>query len=168
MIPPLSHNETIQDLMIIEKIRGPFSTGYLELNSTDLNDNPIVTFNYFEDKRDLQRCVRGIEIVREVIESGPVSEFRHPSFSFQSLIELMALIPNNLRTRHVTGSYSVEQFCNETLTTMYHYHGGCQVNGVVDGDYKVIGADALRVIDGSTLFQSPGANPQATLMMLGR
>jgi choline dehydrogenase len=52
--------------------------------------------------------------------------------------------------------------------TIWHYHGGCQVGRVVDNDYKVLGVDALRVIDGSTFNYSPGANPQATLMMLGR
>ncbi|KAF8379398.1 hypothetical protein HHK36_028833 [Tetracentron sinense] len=39
---------------------------------------------------------------------------------------------------------------------------------VVDRDYKVLGVDALRVIDGSTFNHSPGTNPQATVMMLGR
>ncbi|BBG98656.1 Glucose-methanol-choline oxidoreductase family protein [Prunus dulcis] len=28
--------------------------------------------------------------------------------------------------------------------------------------------DSLRVIDGSTFYHTPGANPQATVMMLGR
>ncbi|KAI3873346.1 hypothetical protein MKX03_003215, partial [Papaver bracteatum] len=35
-------------------------------------------------------------------------------------------------------------------------------------DYKVLGVDSLRVIDGSTFIDSPGTNPQATIMMLGR
>lgn len=52
--------------------------------------------------------------------------------------------------------------------TIWHYHGGCQVGKVVDHDYKVLGVDALRVIDGSTFYYSPGTNPQATVMMLGR
>ena len=39
---------------------------------------------------------------------------------------------------------------------------------VVDGNYKIFGVDALRVIDGSTLINSPGTNPQASLLMLGR
>jgi choline dehydrogenase len=52
--------------------------------------------------------------------------------------------------------------------TIWHYHGGCQVGQVVDLDYKVFGIDALRVVDGSTFRFSPGTNPQATVMMLGR
>ncbi|XVF41502.1 hypothetical protein PTKIN_Ptkin01aG0284600 [Pterospermum kingtungense] len=50
---------------------------------------------------------------------------------------------------------------------MWHYHGGCQVGKVVARDYKVLGVDGLRIIDGSTFSFSPGTNPQATLMMLG-
>lgn len=56
----------------------------------------------------------------------------------------------------------------DTVMTIWHYHGGCQVNRVVDRNYKVFGVDSLRVIDGSTFDYSPGTNPQATVMMLGR
>nr|GEY32118.1 putative reverse transcriptase domain-containing protein [Tanacetum cinerariifolium] len=38
----------------------------------------------------------------------------------------------------------------------------------VDDEYKVIGVNSLRVIDGSTLLNSPKTNPQASVMMLGR
>lgn len=46
--------------------------------------------------------------------------------------------------------------------------GGCVVGRVVDCDLRVIGIGALRVVDGSVFGVSPGTNPQATLMMLGR
>ncbi|ONI15184.1 hypothetical protein PRUPE_3G029300, partial [Prunus persica] len=52
--------------------------------------------------------------------------------------------------------------------TIWHYHGGCQVGRVVDKGYRVLGIDSLRVIDGSMFYHTPGANPQATVMMLGR
>lgn len=38
---------------------------------------------------------------------------------------------------------------------------------VSDSDLRVIGINALRVVDGSIFTLSPGTNPQATLMMLG-
>ena len=47
-------------------------------------------------------------------------------------------------------------------------HGGCLVGKVVDRNFRVIGIDALRVVDGSIFTVSPGTNPQATLFMLGR
>ncbi|KAL6004681.1 hypothetical protein ACLOJK_005236 [Asimina triloba] len=63
---------------------------------------------------------------------------------------------------------SVEQYCRDTVMTIWHYHGGCQSGRVVDHDYRVLGVDASRVIDGSTFNYSPGTNPKATVMMLGR
>ncbi|XP_051137844.1 protein HOTHEAD-like [Andrographis paniculata] len=128
----------IQAGAIFEKVIGPFSTGHLQLQSNNPDDNPRVTFNYFQDPRDLKRCVEGMKIIKDVVESKPIS------------------------------ASSFEQFCIDTVVTIWHYHGGCHVGSVVDRDYKVIGVDALRVVDGSTLSRSPGANPQDTLMMLGR
>jgi choline dehydrogenase len=86
----------------------------------------------------------------------------------QALIDLMVNLPVNLRPRHFSTAISLEQFCTDTVMTIWHYHGGCQVRKVVDNDYKVLGVDKLRVIDGSTFIDSPGTNPQATVMLLGR
>lgn len=158
----------IQAGVILEKIAGPFSAGYLELQSRDPNDNPRVTFNYFKDPRDLQRCVQGMEIVRRVVESSHLSTFHYPFATMQTLMSMMLTYPINMRPKHVTATYSLEQFCVDTVMTLWHYHGGCQVGRVVDQNYKVIGVDSLRVIDGSTFYNSPGTNPQATVMMLGR
>ncbi|KAL3834517.1 hypothetical protein ACJIZ3_009253 [Penstemon smallii] len=154
--------------VILEKIMGPFSKGYLELQSKNPNDNPRVTFNYFQDPRDLQRCVQGMEIIRKVVESSSLSSFRYPLASFESLLNIMLTSPINLRTKHLASTYSMEQFCIDTVMTIWHYHGGCQVDSVVDRDYRVLGVDSLRVVDGSTFSNSPGTNPQATVMMLGR
>ena len=60
------------------------------------------------------------------------------------------------------------EFCRRTVSTIWHYHGGCLVGKVVDRNFRVIGIDALRVVDGSIFTLSPGTNPQATLLMLGR
>jgi choline dehydrogenase-like flavoprotein len=38
----------------------------------------------------------------------------------------------------------------------------------VDEEYKVNGVKRLRVVDGSTFEESPGTNPMATVLMLGR
>ncbi|MCL7033537.1 hypothetical protein MKW94_015920 [Papaver nudicaule] len=74
----------------------------------------------------------------------------------------------NLLPKHTNSSTSLAQFCKDTLITIWHYHGGSQVGKVVDNEYRVNGVDGLRVIDGSTFLISPGTNPQATVMMLGR
>ncbi|XP_052208263.1 protein HOTHEAD-like [Diospyros lotus] len=159
---------SLQGGLILEKILGPESTGHLLLHTTDPNDNPIVTFNYFQDPRDLQRCVQGMKTIIKVIESKSFSKFRYPLVTVQALIDMMLALPVNVRPRHVSASFSLEQFCVDTVMTIWHYHGGCQVSKVVDRDYRVMGVEGLRVVDGSTFIRSPGTNPQATVMMLGR
>ncbi|KAH9721695.1 gmc oxrdtase n domain-containing protein [Citrus sinensis] len=153
---------------ILEKVMGPVSTGHLELRTRNPNDNPSVTFNYFKEPEDLQRCVQGISTIEKIIESKSFSKFKYESMSVPTLVNMTASAPVNLLPRHSNSSTSLEQFCRDTVMTIWHYHGGCQVGKVVDHDYKVLGVDALRVIDGSTFYYSPGTNPQATVMMLGR
>ncbi|XP_021735927.1 protein HOTHEAD-like [Chenopodium quinoa] len=153
---------------ILEKIMGPISTGHLELQSLNPNDNPSVTFNYFQEPEDLQRCVQGLQTIEKVIESQPFSKFKYQGISVHTLLNMTASTPVNLLPHHANVSTSLEQFCKDTVMTIWHYHGGCLVGRVVDSDYKVIGIDSLRVIDGSTFYYSPGTNPQATVMMLGR
>ncbi|PIA49702.1 hypothetical protein AQUCO_01300454v1 [Aquilegia coerulea] len=113
---------------------------------------------FFEAMKPADRVFRGGFILEKVL--GPSStghlELRNknphdnPSVRFNYFQD-----PEDLRR------------CAEVMT-IWHYHGGNQVGKVVDNDYKVLGVDALRVIDGSTFQYSPGTNPQATVMMLGR
>ncbi|XP_062227446.1 protein HOTHEAD-like [Phragmites australis] len=153
---------------ILEKILGPLSTGHLELRNRDPDDNPAVTFNYFSHPEDLRRCVAGLSVIERVIQSEAFENFTYPYFSVEALLNMTAEFPVNLLPRHDNDSKSLEQFCKDTVMTIWHYHGGCQVGKVVDTEYRVLGVDALRVIDGSTFNASPGTNPQATVMMLGR
>lgn len=159
---------TVRGGIILEKIKGPISTGHLKLRTTNPEDNPYVTFNYFKEPEDLQRCVEGMRTIIKVINSKAFSKFRFPHIPVQLLIDMVVNSPVNLRPRHVGASIFLEQFCIDTVMTIWHYHGGCHVGRVVDPDYKVIGVDGLRIIDGSTFNHSPGTNPQATVMMLGR
>ncbi|KAL1820004.1 hypothetical protein ACET3Z_014873 [Daucus carota] len=161
--------KSVQAGIILEKVMGPASSGHLELKTLDAKDNPEVTFNYFSDPQDLQRCVQGMEKVIEVVETSAVSKFRYLTGTIQVYLDTILALPLNLRPRHLSAAFSLEQFCKDTVMTIWHYHGGCHVNKVVDHNYKVIGIESLRVIDGSTFyFDSPGTNPQATVMMLGR
>lgn len=167
-IKSLAINPILKGGVILEKIMGPQSTGHLELLTTSPDDNPSVTFNYFKDPQDLRMCVEGMKTIIDVINSKAFSRFRYRNMPVQTLIDLMLHLPVNLRPKHPSAAFSLEQYCIDTVLTIWHYHGGCQSAKVVDHNYKVIGVEALRVIDGSTFYRSPGTNPQATVMMLGR
>ncbi|CAN8253365.1 unnamed protein product [Cochlearia groenlandica] len=156
------------DGFIFQKIDGPVSRGYLELKNTNPDDNPLVTFNYYQAPEDLDRCVKGLETIIKVVNSNAFSDYKYPDETARELLNFMLVLPTNLRPRHVTALFNLTQYCIDTVMTIWHYHGGCQVGRVVDQNYKVFGIDGLRVIDGSTFLKSPGTNPQATVMMLGR
>ena len=153
---------------ILEKVIGPLSNGDLRLITNNVSDNPSVTFNYFADPVDLQRCVEGIRLIEQVINSDSFVDFKVPTLTSADLLNITSSLPVNLIPKHTNDSSSVEQFCRDTVTTIWHYHGGCQIGPCIDRSHHVLGVDALRVIDGSTWNNSPGTNPQATVMMLGR
>ncbi|KAL5554503.1 hypothetical protein UlMin_041904 [Ulmus minor] len=149
---------------IMEKINGPVSVGSLRLASTDVRMNPIVRFNYFHDPVDMEKCVNGTRTVGEVLKSSSMEEFKfRDGFGNRNFRFVGPALPVDL-----TNYEQMADFCRRTVSTIWHYHGGCMVGKVVDGDYRVVGIDSLRVIDGSTFVVSPGTNPQATVMMLGR
>ncbi|KAJ9566590.1 hypothetical protein OSB04_002556 [Centaurea solstitialis] len=152
---------------IFEKINSPVSHGDLKLRNLDPSANPSVTFNYYKESKDLQKCVGGVKTILTVVESNAFSKFKYRNMMAKDILDLNAKLPTNLPTNANTSS-SLEQFCKDTVKTLWRYHGGCQIGKVVDHEYKVLGVDALRVIDGSTILNSPGTNPQASILMLGR
>ncbi|KAL4595290.1 hypothetical protein ACB092_12G081100 [Castanea dentata] len=162
-------NKSFKGGVIVEKSQVPSpQASYLELRITNPNDNPAVTFNYFKEPEDLMRCVLGMRTIIEVVNAYPFSKFRYSNMTVQALIDMIVSLQWNKWPRHPSAAFSLEQFCIDIVMTIWHFHGGCQVGKVVDRDYKVLGVDALRVINGSTFLRSPGTNPQATVMMLGR
>jgi len=157
---------------ILEKVLGPLSTGHIELRSADAHANPAVTFNYFRDPRDVERCARGIEAIERVVRSRAFSRFTYANHTAMDAAFRRAAgtayFPVNLLPRHPRDTRTLQQYCRDTVMTIWHYHGGCHVGGVVDRDYRVVGVQGLRVVDSSTFRYSPGINPQGTVMMLGR
>ena len=152
---------------IFEKVNFPKSKGDLKLKNRNPADNPSVTFNYFKEPNDLRKCVLGVKTILTAIQSKEFSKFKYANMTIQDILDLNVKMPTTFPV-HANTSSSLEQYCKDNVKTIWHYHGGCQIGKVVDDDYKIIGMNGVRVIDGSTLTNSPGTNPQASLLMLGR
>ncbi|EPS61959.1 hypothetical protein M569_12833, partial [Genlisea aurea] len=149
---------------LMQKIIGPYSYGSLRLASTDVRENPLVTFNYFRHPRDLERCINGTRLMIAVLNTNAMRDMK---FRLLSGDTSFRFIGHGLPPEGASDA-AVGEFCRRTVSSIWHYHGGCLVDKVVDSDLKVMGIDRLRVVDGSTFTVSPGTNPQATLLMLGR
>ncbi|KAL2899546.1 Protein HOTHEAD [Bienertia sinuspersici] len=154
---------------ILGKVAKPMSTGHLKLNTTNIDDNPSVTYNYFSHPNDLRKCVKSIQMIKKMVKSKRLAEYiNSDGLTMEKLLNMSVQANVNLIPKHTNDIQSLEQFCKDTVVTMWHYHGGCHMGKVVGPDYRVLGVDSLRVIDGSTFDESPGTNPQATVMMMGR
>ncbi|KAG0476633.1 hypothetical protein HPP92_013474 [Vanilla planifolia] len=153
---------------LIEKVAIPSSVGSLRLASLDVRDSPLVRFNYLSTPEDLAHCVAGVRWMAKVLDSRSMDKFRMPEWwagraRRREFRYVGVVLPAN-RSDYT----AVADFCRHTVSTIWHYHGGCVAGKVVDGELRVIGIGSLRVIDGSTFSVSPGTNPQATVMMMGR
>ncbi|GMN68966.1 hypothetical protein TIFTF001_038019 [Ficus carica] len=162
------HNPSSADLSIAtiaEKLATPLSHGLLWLApSAGVKANPRVRFNYFADPLDLSHCVSAMRKIGEMLQTNSMDQFKYKvSEGSRDFFFYGPSLPTNQ-----SDNSSMEEFCQNTVTTIWHYHGGCLVGKVVDADFRVFGVNSLRVVDGSTFTVSPGTNPQATLMMLGR
>ena len=144
--------KTFKGSVIVEKVPYPLSSGYLKLWNANPKDNPAITFNYFKEPEDLRGCVLGMSTIMNVIDTYPFSKFWYRNMTMQALIDIMVSLLWNKRPQHPSAALSLEKFCIDTIITMWHFHGGCQVGKVADRDYKVLGVDVLRVIDGSTFL----------------
>nr|XP_027186604.1 protein HOTHEAD-like [Cicer arietinum] len=61
--------EAFKGDFVLSKVASAWSVGELKLNSTNVDENPSVTFNYFSHPYDLQRCVEGITLAIKVVQS---------------------------------------------------------------------------------------------------
>ncbi|KGN45431.1 hypothetical protein Csa_016192 [Cucumis sativus] len=150
---------------LMEKITGPVASGSMRLASTDVRVNPVVRFNYFGNAVDLERCVNGTRKIGEILRSQAMEGFKFRDWFGRK--EFRYVGPAYPEKEDEDGLV-LREFCRQSVSTIWHYHGGCVAGKVVDSNYRVIGMEALRVVDGSIFGVSPGTNPQATVMMLGR
>jgi len=158
---------------MLHKIWGPRSWGDLKLTSLDVNETPKVQFNYFEEPCDLVTCEKGIRTVLNTINATSLLSLQYTNGSIPEYLRLVkdtieSTWPQRDFGNITQDSINIQQWCKDSVQTIWHYHGGCLIGDVVNQDYQVKGVESLRVIDGSTFWRSPGTNPQATLMMLGR
>ncbi|XP_061994364.1 (R)-mandelonitrile lyase 1-like [Rosa rugosa] len=151
--------------LIAIKLVGPLSYGTLKLHSSsDVRVGRNVRFNYFAHPLDLARCVSGMKKIGELLNTKSLKAFKVQASSSAKAYNFYGpTLPMNQ-----TDDASFGEFCRDTVSTIWHFHGGCLVGKVVDSSLRVMGIDALRVVDASTFNFTPGTNPQATLMMLGR
>ncbi|WP_126173698.1 GMC family oxidoreductase [Altericroceibacterium xinjiangense] len=134
----------------------PRSRGWVKLRSADPKDKVRITLNLMADQWDVDTLVRGVERVRELYATPPLSD-----------LVARELMPGpDVRSRD-----EIEAWLRETLITTHHSVGTCAMGigeeAVVDPQLRVRGIEGLRVCDASIMPTVPGGNTNAPSIMVG-
>ncbi len=138
-------------------MRSP-SRGAVTLRSADPKDDPRIFFNYMstdQDWEDFRTCVR---LTREVFAQDAFEPF------VKSEIQPGA---------HLQSDDEIDSFIREHAESAYHPCGTCRMGraddptAVVDPEGRVIGVDALRVVDSSVFPRITNGNLNGPSIMTG-
>ncbi|MEP1355233.1 MAG: choline dehydrogenase [Tateyamaria sp.] len=138
-------------------MRSP-SRGAVTLRSADPADDPVIRFNYMSTEQDWEDYRRCIRLTREIFAQEAFAPFvKHeivPGAEMQSDADLDAVI-------------------REHAESAYHPCGTCRMGrsddkgAVVDPEGRVIGVEALRVVDSSVFPRITNGNLNAPSIMTG-
>ena len=136
----------------------PTSRGYIRLASADAASQPDIRFNYLSTEEDRRVAIAAMRITRHLMS--------RPAFAPYNVIEL--------RPGAEAGDddNSLLEAFRKYSTTIFHPVGTAKMGrredamAVVDSRLRVIGLDALRVIDASIMPTVTSGNTNAPTMMI--
>jgi choline dehydrogenase len=132
------------------------SRGWVKLRSSNPRDLAAVTLNLMDDPMDMEVMRRGIREARRIYRMGPQGELTGAE-----------LVPGE----QVQSDSELDAWIREATVVSQHPVGTCTMgvgpNAVVDPELRVIGVEGLRVVDASIMPTVPGANTNATAIMIG-
>ena len=134
----------------------PASIGSFKLRSSDPKAAPIIDLAFLKEKRDRDGLIDGIEIVRSLAATAPLSGFIHSEMSPGPQADTRAKIEASLAG---------------TLDTYHHPTSTVPMGGsndpaaVVDGTGKVRGIAGLRVVDASIFPDIPSVATHLPLLI---
>lgn len=135
----------------------PLSRGRVAIKSADPEAHPSILFNYLshdDDKAAWRRCIR---LTREIMNQPAMDAYR--GGEIQPGLD-------------VTSDDQIDEWVRANVESAYHPCGTCRMgapdntDSVVDNACRVIGLDALRVVDASVFPSLPNGNINAPTIMV--
>jgi choline dehydrogenase len=134
----------------------PDSRGSITLASADPWTAPRIRYNLLTESRDMDRLKKYYRLLHEFVRQPALTEV---------LGEVTRPAPPP------TTDHDLEVYLRSIASTTAHPMGSCRMgvgdDAVVDGQCRVRGLEALRVIDASVFPTQISGNPHAAIMMLG-
>jgi choline dehydrogenase len=133
----------------------PASRGVITLRSNRPDDRPRIAARYLSAPGDLEVLLEGMRLSRAIVAAPAFAPFRgsevYPGEGLTTHEELTAMV-------------------RRKAETIYHPVGSCRMGrdeaAVVDGELRVRGVEALRVVDASVMPRIIGGNTNAPTMMI--
>jgi 4-pyridoxate dehydrogenase len=124
----------------------PESRGEVKLASADPAKAPSIVQNFLSREKDWSALRAGMRLAREVATQRPLQRF--------------------IEAEIAPDGRDVDAHVRATAITVHHPLGTCAMGSVVDEALRVIGAEALRVVDASVMPDLVGGNINAPVMMI--
>jgi choline dehydrogenase len=141
----------------IGPMRSP-SRGTVRLKSPDPKKPPEIRFNYMSAEEDWRDFRAAIRLTREIFRQPALAKFGGEEISPGEAAQSDA---------------ALDDFVRENAESAFHPCGTCRMgaptdpNAVVDPECRVIGAQALRVVDSSVFPEITNGNLNAPSIMVG-
>ena len=135
----------------------PKSRGRVVIKSADPAAHPSILFNYLSHADDIAAWRRCIKLTREIMDQPAMDAYRGDEI--QPGLD-------------VTSDEQIDEWVRANVESAYHPCGTCRMgaadaaDSVVDAACRVIGLEALRVVDASVFPSVPNGNINAPTIMV--
>ncbi|MEV6926506.1 GMC family oxidoreductase N-terminal domain-containing protein [Dactylosporangium sp. NPDC051485] len=145
LAPPIAHALSYGPSMLT-----PRSRGSVLLASDDPTAKPRIVHNYFAEPADLDDAVIATRLGMELAEQKAValyneSQYEPPASSSDS---------------------DLRDYIRRYAHSIFHPAGTCAMGAVVDAELRVLGVEALRVVDASVMPTLVRGNPNAPVIAI--
>jgi len=135
----------------------PESRGWVRLASEDPTAMPRILNNFLSADRDRAHMRAAMRRVRDIAHAPAFAAF-HEAEAFPGI--------------DIANDAALDEWLVQNADTAYHPTGTCRMgapndpNSVVDAYCRVLGIDALRVVDGSIMPEIVNCNPNAAIVAM--
>lgn len=136
---------------IIAQVLRPHSRGTVRLRSPYPSAHPVIRHEHFTDPRDRELIAEAVRLNLEIARQGPLQE----------IIVSERLVPAS------DSDADILDYVRRYGHGIWHPMSGCAMGQVVDERLRVHGVEGLRVADASVAPTEVGANPNATVFLIG-
>jgi choline dehydrogenase-like flavoprotein len=128
----------------------PASRGKVYLRSLMPSAKPHIVHGYFTDPADRQTMIRALRVLADIGAQPALEAHRRA----------------DMRVPATGSDADIWEFIKRECQTLYHPTSTCAIGAVVDPQLRVLGVDALRVVDASVMPSVIRGNTNAPTIMI--